>query len=109
MAGTIGAVERIGVDSRSLREFCVRWQVRELALFGSALRDDFGPESDLDLLVTFTEAADWSLLDLVRMEREFSLLAKRKVDLVDRRSIVRSANWLRRQAILESAVPVYAA
>jgi predicted nucleotidyltransferase len=100
---------RIEVDPRRLRDFCSRWQIRELALFGSALREDFGPDSDLDILVTFAESADWSLLDLVRMERELTELAGREVDLVDRRSIARSANWLRRDEILKSAVPVYAA
>lgn len=78
-------------------------------MFGSALRDDFGPESDIDLLVTFAHGADWSLLDLVRMERELAELAGRKVDLVDRRSIVRSQNWLRREEILGTAVSLYAA
>jgi predicted nucleotidyltransferase len=100
---------RIEIDPPRLREFCSRWQVRELALFGSALRRDFGPGSDLDVLVTFADSADWSLLDLVRMERELGELAGRDVDLVDRRSIARSANWLRREEILKSAVPVYAA
>lgn len=100
---------KIEVDPQRLREFCSRWLVRELALFGSALREDFGPDSDLDVLVTFAESADWSLLDLVRMERELAELASREVDLVDRRSIARSANWLRREEILKSAVSVYAA
>jgi predicted nucleotidyltransferase len=99
----------IGVDPKRLREFCSRWLVRELAVFGSALREDFAADSDLDVLVTFADSADWSLLDLVRMERELAELAGREVDLVDRRSITRSANWLRREEILKSAVPVYAA
>lgn len=100
---------QIEVDPTRLKEFCAQWQIQELAIFGSALRDDFGPESDLDILVTFAESADWGLLDLVRMEREFAELTGREVDLVDRRSIARSANWLRREEILKSAVPVYAA
>jgi predicted nucleotidyltransferase len=83
--------------------------VQELAVFGSALRDDFGPDSDLDVLVTFSEAADWSLLDLIRMERELGELAGRAVDLVDKRSIARSTNWLRREEILATAVRFYAA
>lgn len=99
----------IEADPQRLREFCSRWQIRELALFGSALREDFGPDSDLDILVTFAETADWGLFDLARMERELTELAGRKIDLVDRRSIARSANWLRREEILRSAVPVYAA
>ena len=100
---------QIEVDPKRLKEFCSHWQIRELAVFGSALRDDFSPDSDLDILVTFAETADWGLLDLVRMEREFAELTNREVDLVDRRSITRSSNWLRREEILGSAVPVYAA
>jgi predicted nucleotidyltransferase len=100
---------KIEFHPRRLREFCSRWRVQELAIFGSALRENFGPDSDLDVLVTFAESADWSLLDLVRMERELTELAGREVDMVDRRSIARSANWLRREEILKSAVPVYAA
>ena len=100
---------QIEVDPKRLKEFCSHWHVRELAVFGSALRDDFSPDSDLDILVTFAESADWGLLDLVRMERELAELAGRDVDLVDRRSIARSSNWLRREEILGSAVPLFAA
>ena len=100
---------QIDIDPKRLKELCSHWHVRELAIFGSALRDDFSPDSDLDILVTFAESADWGLLDLVRMEREFAELTGRDVDLVDRRSIARSSNWLRRGEILGSAVPVYAA
>ncbi|MHC4955143.1 MAG: nucleotidyltransferase family protein [Planctomycetota bacterium] len=100
---------QIHVDPPRLRTFCTHWQIQELAVFGSALRDDFGPDSDLDILVTFADTADWGLLDLVRMEREFAELTGRKVYLVDRRSIARSSNWLRREEILSSAVSMYAA
>ena len=100
---------QIEVDPTRLREYCSRWQNRELAIFGSARRDDFGLDSDLDILVSFTETADWGLLDLVRVEREFAEPTGREVDLVDPRSIVRSSNWLRRKEILGPAVPRFAA
>jgi predicted nucleotidyltransferase len=90
-----------------LSEFCQRWQVEELALFGSALRDDFGPDSDLDLLVTFAPTAEWSLFDHVRMQTELTQLPGRPVDLVSRRAIERSANPLRKREILRSAQNVY--
>jgi predicted nucleotidyltransferase len=90
-------------------DFCQRWKVAELAVFGSALRDDFRPDSDIDLLVTFQPDADWSLLDQSTMEDELSSLLGRKVDLVSRRAIERSENWIRRRAILESAQLVHAA
>ena len=95
--------------SPAIEGFCRRWAVRELALFGSALRADLGPGSDIDLLVTFSPDAEWSLLDHVRMQTELSELLGRPVDLVSRRAIDRSANALRKREILGSAKVVYAA
>ena len=83
--------------------FCERWQVTQLAIFGSALREDFGPESDIDLLVSFEDSARHTLFDMVRMEEELESIFGRKVDLVSRRGIEKSQNYLRRKAILESA------
>ena len=89
--------------------FCRRWQVVELALFGSALRDDFGPDSDIDLLVSFDPDARPTLFDVVRMQEELSQVLGRKVDLVTRRAVETSRNYIRRRAILGSAQVVYAA
>jgi len=100
---------RIPIDYERLAEFCRRWKIVELALFGSVLREDFRPDSDVDVLVTFAEGARWSLLDLVRMEDELSMLLGRDVDLVERPAVEESHNWIRRRAILESAEPVYVA
>lgn len=86
----------------ALRELCARWRVSELAVFGSALRDDSGPESDIDLLVSFEPAASWGLLDHGRMQQELAELPGRPVDLVSRRAVEASANSLRRRAILET-------
>jgi predicted nucleotidyltransferase len=99
----------IPASNEKLAEFCRRWKVAELALFGSALRSDFTPASDVDLLVTFEPEADWSLLDHVAMEEELSAIVGRKVDLVSRRAIERSAKWIRRKAILGTAEPLYVA
>jgi hypothetical protein len=100
---------RLSVDREKIHTFCQRWQITELAFFGSVLRDDFQPDSDVDVLVTFAPDADWSLFDHIAMEEELSALLGRKVDLVSRRAIERSSNWLRRKAILEIAEPYYAA
>jgi hypothetical protein len=89
-----------------LRAFCAKWKIAELAVFGSYLREDFGPESHVDFLVTWKPDADWSLLDVVRMEAELGDIVGRKIDLVLRRSIERSRNRIRRDAILSSARPV---
>jgi predicted nucleotidyltransferase len=101
--------DRLQVTDERLADFCRRWQITELALFGSVLRDDFRPDSDVDVLVTFAPAADWSLLDHIRMEQELASLVNREVNLVSRRAIDRSQNWIRRREILESAQVVYAA
>jgi predicted nucleotidyltransferase len=66
------------------------------------------PDSDLDLLVSFAPDADWSLMDRVAMEEELAGIMGRKVDLVSRRAVERSSNWIRRKAILESAEPCFA-
>ena len=89
--------------------FCKKWKIRELALFGSALRDDFRPDSDIDFLVSFSPNVGWGLLDHVTMERELAEIVGRPVDLVSRKAVERSHNWIRRKAILESAQVLYAA
>ena len=78
-----------------------------MELFGSALRDDFGPDSDIDLLLTFEPDAPWSLFDFVQMESELEAVLGRPVDLVERTSIERSDNWIRRRAILGAAELLY--
>ncbi len=103
------AKSRIDLSGDELNEFCRRWKIVELAVFGSVLRPDFKPDSDVDMLVTFAAEAEWSLLDHVRMEDELSELLKRNVDLVSRKGIERSRNYLRRRAILESSEVIYAA
>ena len=89
--------------------FCKRWQVTELALFGSVLRDDFGPESDVDVLVEFEEEARHTLFDMVHMEEELQEIFGRQVDLLTRRGVENSRNYIRRKAILNSARVIYAA
>jgi predicted nucleotidyltransferase len=100
---------RIPIDHERIEEFCRRWKITELALFGSVLRDDFRPDSDVDVLVTFADGATWSLLEMARMQGELGALLGRPADLVSRRGLERSHNWIRRRAILESAEPVYVA
>ena len=90
-----------------IAEFCQRWRIHELAVFGSALGDDFSPQSDVDILVDFGDGADWGLLDHVRMQGELETLLHRTVDLLTKRAVERSANWLRRDEILNSAQVVF--
>ena len=100
---------RIAIPADGIAAFCERWQVTELALFGSVLRDDFGPESDIDVLVSFEDSARHTLFDMVRMEEQLKVLFGREVDLVSRRGIERSSNQLRREAVLDTAEAIYAA
>jgi predicted nucleotidyltransferase len=91
-----------------LVHFCQRWRITELALFGSALRSDFRPDSDIDVLVTFATDANWSLFDFVDMQDELQTILERPVDLLSRRGVEADQNYLRRQAILNSAQIIYA-
>ena len=91
-----------------LSQFCLKWKVKELSLFGSVLRDDFKDSSDIDVLVTFQDDAEPSLFDLVRMGMELKEMTGRDVDLVSRRGIEMSRNSIRKRAILSSAEPIYA-
>jgi len=88
---------------------CQRWHIKELALFGSVLRDDFRPDSDIDILVTFAPEAKRSLTETLQLRDEFQILFGRKVDLIVKSAIERSDNWLRKQNILESAQTIYVA
>ncbi|MFP4579198.1 MAG: nucleotidyltransferase family protein [Candidatus Sumerlaeia bacterium] len=97
----------VQANEEKIADFCRRWNVSNLSLFGSALRDDFREDSDIDLLVAFSEDADPSLFDLARMQRELQDIFGRKVDLVSRRGLESSRNYLRRDAILDSAETVY--
>jgi hypothetical protein len=98
---------KIEVPTAHIAEFCRRWRITEFALFGSVFRDDFNSESDVDVLVTFAQDAPWRLFDLGRMEDELERIFGRPVDLVSRRGLESSPNYLRREAILSSAEVVH--
>ena len=97
----------LSIPSDRVAAFCRANGIARLAIFGSALREDFGPASDIDLLVRFHETARPTLLDMSRMEAELKAILGREVDLVSWRGIERSANPIRRKAILEAAEIVY--
>jgi predicted nucleotidyltransferase len=97
----------IVVPQEQIANFCRRWQITEFALFGSVLRSDFRPDSDIDVLVSFAPTARWGLFDLARMQEDLTQNFGRKVDLVSRRGIEASRNYLRRKSILNSAQVVH--
>ena len=88
-------------------EFCQRWKITEFSLFGSVLRDDFRPDSDIDVLITFAPDAKRGLLTLAKMKYELEDLLGREVDLVSKHAIESSHNWIRRQEILGTAQVIY--
>lgn len=93
----------------AIEAFCNHWKVGEMALFGSVLRDDFGADSDIDVLIRFKSERTPGLIGISGMQRELAKLFARRVDLVNRTAIEESRNYIRRKAILESALVVYAA
>ncbi|MBV8518702.1 MAG: nucleotidyltransferase family protein [Acidobacteria bacterium] len=94
----------IDIDKDKLRDFCRKWKITEFALFGSAVREDFRPDSDVDVMVSFAEDAEWSLLHMVDMKAELERMFGRDVDLLTRYGVERSLNRYRRDSILNSAV-----
>ena len=95
---------KIQISYSKLIEFCQRWKVTEFALFGSVLRDDFRPDSDIDVLISFTSDAGWSLFDLVEMKEELKNYFGREVDLVERDGL---RNPFRRRSILSTMEVFY--
>lgn len=100
---------RLNITDDQLAAFCRKWKIVRLWLFGSVLRDDFRPTSDIDVMVQFAEDATWSLFDLSEMKFELEALTGREVDLLTRRGVESSRNPYRRRSILEGAKVVYAA
>jgi predicted nucleotidyltransferase len=95
------------VPSKKIAAFCKRWKVIEFALFGSAVREDFSPQSDIDTLVFFAPQSDWGLFDHIQMKQELKELFGREVDLVTRRAVDQSRNALLRSEILSTAKVLY--
>ena len=103
---------RLGFDKtelakKAIAEFCRRWKIEEFYLFGSVLRDDFRPESDIDVMVKFAPDVRWGWT-IVDIAEELETIFKRKVDFIFKESIEKSQNWIRQENILGSAKLVYA-
>lgn len=98
----------IDLDSKGIREFCRKWKIKQLCVFGSILRDDFRPDSDIDFLADFEDDEEWDLFDEIHMTEELERIVGRKVDLLDREAVEESRNRFRRREILGTAERVYA-
>ena len=99
----------VPLDMERIRDFCQRWHVTSFALFGSVLREDFRPDSDIDVLVAIDPEAHISLFGLGSMLNELEDIFGRKVDLIERCTIETSRNPVRKQEILSTAQEVYRA
>jgi predicted nucleotidyltransferase len=100
---------RTRVPKKKVEAFCRKWNIKEFSLFGSVLRDDFKPDSDIDILVSFGEGSNYSLLNIVEMREELKAIFGRNIDLVIKKSIEESSNYIRRDSILSSSEILYAA
>lgn len=101
--------EKLRVSKETIAEFSRKWKITEFALFGSVLREDFRPDSDVDVLVTFSPDSDWGVEHLLDMKEELEALFGRAVDLVEKRLVEESRNYIRRKHILSHMEAVYAA
>ena len=99
----------INIPKGKIEAFCHHNNIRTLSLFGSVLRDDFRPDSDVDVLVEFELGQEPSLMELVTIENELSEILGHKVDLVERKSVEKSENYIRRRHILQFVEAVYVA
>src|SRR4051794_60466 len=100
---------KIDISPERIADFCQRWKVRELALFGSVLRDDFRDDSDVDVLYSMMPGVPQDLDSYFGMKEELERLFGRPVDLVEKQVIEKSPNWVRRRHILANHRVVYAA
>lgn len=92
----------LGVNTKELSDFCRRWRIKQLAVFGSAISGEMRPDSDIDLLVTFAPDAQWTMFDHYRMENELVQMFAREVDLVSIRALEENPNPVYRDQILLS-------
>jgi hypothetical protein len=97
---------QIEVDRDAIAAFCRKWRIVEFSFFGSVLHEDFGPESDVDVLVTFDPDAPWSLWELLEMREELTRRFGRPVDFVEKKAL---RNPFRRRGILSTYQVIHAA
>jgi len=100
---------QIDIPGEKIEEFCRKWKITEFSFFGSVLRDDFRPDSDIDVLVTFAPDAHWRFHDLQSMEDELKEMFGRDVDLGEQYLVESSENYIRRKHILSNMETVYVA
>ena len=100
-------VYSLEIPDNLLKQFCQRWKVSELAIFGSALREDYPQDSDVDILISFEPEIQWGLFDLVNMENELKTIFGKDIDLVEKNAVENSRNYIRRKGILDGAQIIF--
>jgi hypothetical protein len=98
-------VLKFEIDTQKIAEIAQEYNISELCLFGSVLRDDFNSKSDIDILISFADKVEYSFFDLCELKEKFEELFKRKVDLIEKESLI---NPYRRSEILNTARRIYA-
>ena len=98
---------RISWPETRIEQFCQKWGVAELSLFGSILREDFNSDSDIDVLIAFSPNSDWGIFDHLTMEQELQTIFDRDVDLVSKRAVLNSENPIRRHNVLSTYRVIY--
>ncbi|NCC41532.1 MAG: DNA polymerase subunit beta [Gammaproteobacteria bacterium] len=91
----------------AIGQVCQAHRIKTLALFGSAVREDFGADSDVDVLVEFAPDTAPDFAEMLVLQNELERLFRRPVDLLECRSVEGSRNYLRRRAILSKIEPIY--
>ena len=98
--------QKLEMPLAAINDFCQRWKIKEFSVFGSVLREDFGPQSDIDVLLSFLEGEKWGLFEFVDMQEELKMIFGREVDIVEKEGI---RNPFRRREILRTHEVIYAA
>jgi uncharacterized protein len=97
---------KIEIDENAITSLAKKYQIREMAFFGSVLREDFNDQSDIDILIKFYDNNNYSLFDLFKMKEDFEEVLGKEVDIIEKDGL---KNPYRREAILKNAKVVYAA
>jgi predicted nucleotidyltransferase len=100
-------LQRLGLSMPEITQFCQHWQIIELALFGSILKEEFRDDSDIDLLLDFSPEAQQGLLTLAKIKHQLEAYSGRQIDIALKQSIENSENWIRRNEILKTAQVIY--
>ena len=100
-------IERVNLSAKEIDALCKKWGIKNMALFGSVLRSDFGSDSDIDFLISFLLDVSQGLFTIVKIRCELKSLTDRAVDITVRESIEESHNWIRQHEILSTAHTIY--